>query len=197
MKNVISGAAIAAEPKSVEAITAAIARGDDSEKALMSQLKGKAQQFGNNAWEMMMGIAGEAAGQLADMARKELGGDEAVETQVIAPLTALAESIKSTPEAWLAPSPEGTLITAEMAAGLLKTLHLLRTNTRMRMEMLEKANQRVEKSVMSGAVKVVIDAKVSDYTNQPLKPLSKRDLTTQIERAVTFLSENPEEFTIF
>lgn len=197
MKYMISSAAVATEATTIEAIKAAIATGDGSEAALMRQLKGKARQFSNNAWEMMIGIAGDAAGQLAAMARKELSGDAVVEAQVIAPLTALAESIQLTPEAWLAPSREGTPINAEMSAGLLKAFHLLRTNSRMRMEMLQKANQHVEKSIMSGSVKVVIDAKVSDYTNQPLKPLSKRDLTAQILRAVTFLSENPDGFVIY
>jgi len=185
-----------AETKARTDLKAAMARNDGSDDGLMGLLRNKAMRFNTNAWEVTLTLAAEAASVLAAKAQEGYGEDTEVKAEVILPLTAFAQSFAESPEAWLTPSIEGSPVTPEMATGLLKLMRLLQENTRLRLELLGTVNKGLEKAVMKGDVKIVIDAKTSAYTKQPLKPLSKRDLTAQIVRLVMFLAEHPEGFTI-
>jgi hypothetical protein len=184
------------ETKALSDIKAAMIRNDGSDENLMGLLRGKAERFNTNTWEVMLTLGAKGAKLLADKAREGYGDDKDVEADVILPLTAFVESFASSPEAWLTRNPDGSPVTPEMAAGLLKLMRLLQENTRLRLELLGEVNQSLEKAVMKGDVKIVIDAKTSAYTKQPLKPLSKRDLTAQMARLVMFLTDNPEGFSI-
>ncbi len=180
----------------LEATKAAIARKDDSVTIALRPLQEKACQFDDNAWEMLLAIASEAATELLSMSHSRFPRDEALAAGVVVPLTRFTESMKEAPETWLASNPEGSLVDGPAVAGFLKVLCLLQCNPRLRMELLERCNGRIEKSVESGGMKVVLDTTTSAYTKKPLKPLSKRDLTAQIGRAVSFLGNNPGGFTI-
>lgn len=193
---IVSTRLTAVEVDTLTNLKAAMARNDGSDTDLLSQLSNKAKQFNNNGWEVMVTIAGKAASLLADKAREGFGDDAAVEAEVIQPLAAFAGSFKANPAAWLVRNVEGAPVTPDVAAGFLKALVLLKENPSLRLDLLKAVNNSVEKFVMSGDVKVVINAKISEYSKQLLKPMSKRDLTAQIIRAVSFLTHNPDGFSI-
>lgn len=184
------------ELESLTGLKAAMARNDGSDSSLIGLLKEKAKQFSDNDWEVMVTIAAKAADLLAGKAREGFSGDAAVEAEVIQPLTAFTESFKAKPATWLSHNVEGALVTRELAAGLLKVMVLLQENTSLRLHLLNEVNGSLEKFVMSGDVKIVIDAKTSEYTKQILKPMSKRNLTEQISCAASFLTNNPFGFSI-
>lgn len=193
---IVSTSLTATQEDALTSVKAALARNDGSDAGLMGLLNDKAKQFNNNGWEVMVTIAVKAAGLLADKARESFGSDTAVEAEVIQPLEAFAASFKADPAAWLARNIEGSRVSPEVAAGFLKALVLLQENPVLRLDLLKTANDSVEKFVMNGGVKIVINAKTSEYTKQLLKPMSKRDLTAQIIRAVSFLTNNPDGFSI-
>lgn len=196
MTKLVSTRLNATELEALTNLKAAMARNDGSDVGLMGLFKEKAKQFNNNGWEVTLTIAAKAADLLAGKARESFSGDATVEAEVIQPLTAFAESFKANPGAWLTHNIEGSPVTSEVAAGLLTTLQLLQENPRLRMDLLAGVNKGLEKSIGEGDKKIVLSAKASAYTKQLLKPMSKRDLTTQIVRLVFFLTENPDGFTI-
>lgn len=175
----------------------AMSKNDNSVDNLVGALGDKAHQLNEGTWEVVLLVLHKAAVLLAEKAQERYSTDTEIEHDVVNPLTAFAQSFADEPGNWLSPSIEGIAPSPEAIAGFFKALRLMQENHELRIDLLEEVNSSLEKSVISDGKKIVIDAKTSKYTNASLKTLSKRDLTAQIMRLVTFITNNPSGFAAY